>query len=215
MTARSVTTILSIERGTPCAGFARSTAQGMLARMASDEDLMLQYQAGDATAFDMLYEKYKGDVYRFLLRQCDTSIAEELYQDIWTNLIRTRHRYTASASFRTYIYSIAHNRLRDHWRRQKHTRHEQISADCDLATTADHRPVDPEHINHDRQAVATLLEGIRLLPDEQQQAFLLKAESGLSLEEIADVMQASKESTKSRLRYATRKLREHLKGIWP
>lgn len=173
---------------------------------------MLQYQAGDATAFDTLYEKYKGDVYRFLLRQFEPAIAEELYHDIWINLIQAKHRYTASATFRTYLYSITHNRLRDHWRKHKHARLEDTQSD--FATTESNH-VNPEQISQDQQAVARLLNGIKLLPEEQQQAFLLKVESGLSLEEIADVMQASKESTKSRLRYATRKLREHLRGIWP
>ena len=63
--------------------------------------------------------------------------------------------------------------------------------------------------------MAVLLEGIDLLPEEQRQAFLLKVESGLSLDEIAAVMASSRESTKSRLRYAMNKLRKHLEGIWP
>ena len=88
--------------------------------MASDEELMLQYQAGDSAAFDALYEKYKADVYRYLLRQFDAGTAEELYQDIWINLIQAKQRYTPSASFRTYLYSLAHNRVRDHWRRHAH-----------------------------------------------------------------------------------------------
>jgi RNA polymerase sigma-70 factor (ECF subfamily) len=184
----------------------------MLAHMASDEALMLQYQAGHAPAFDVLYEKYKGDVYRFLLRQLEPAIAEELYQDIWINLINARAQYTVSASFRTYLYSIAHNRLRDYWRKQQHDITETMHEISDTAHVDD---INPERVSQDQQAVAALLDGIRLLPAEQQQAFLLKTESGLALEEIAAVMQSSVEATKSRLRYATRKLREHLTGIWP
>jgi len=173
---------------------------------------MLQYQAGDASAFDSLYEKYKADVYRYLLRQFDAGTAEELYQDIWINLIQAKQRYTPSATFRTYLYTITHNRVRDHWRRHAHAHVEPLD-ESNAATHTDH--INPERIHNDRQAVAALLEGIKLLPAEQQQAFLLKVQSGLSLEDIAEVMQTSRESTKSRLRYATRKLREHLKGIWP
>lgn len=176
---------------------------------------MLQYQAGDNAAFDSLYEKYRGDVYRFLLRQFEPAVAEELYHDIWINLIQAKHRYTATATFRTYLYSITHNRLRDHWRKHKSTRLEQSGSDDLIADTTDTNQHNPETIKNDQQAVAALLAGIRLLPAEQRQAFLLKVESGLSLEQIAEVMHASKESTKSRLRYASKKLREHLRGIWP
>jgi len=81
----------------------------------SDEDLMLAYAAGDAAAFDVLYARHKGGVYRYLLRQCHHSgVADELFQDVWMNLIRARASYVASARFTTYVYKLAHNRLIDH-----------------------------------------------------------------------------------------------------
>lgn len=195
----------------PCTGIAQSPAQGMLSFMPSDEQLMLKYQAGDAAAFDVLYEKYKGDVYRFLSRQLEPTIAEELYQDIWMKLIKAKDRYQQSASFRTYLYTITHNCLHDHWR--QHNKMPTPANETEENTLSDF--INPETITNDRLTITKLLEGIQLLPDEQQQAFLLKVESGLSLEEIASVMQATQESTKSRLRYAMKKLREHLRGIWP
>ncbi len=172
---------------------------------------MLKYQAGDTAAFDTLYEKYKGDVYRFLSRQLEPAIAEELYQDIWIKLIKAKDHYQQTASFRTYLYTITHNRLRDHWRKQAN-----FKEDTDNETsTSLVDTINPETVTNDNQAVNVLLEGIKHLPQEQQQAFLLKVESGLSIEEIAEVMQSSKESAKSRLRYAMKKLRDHLRGIWP
>jgi RNA polymerase sigma-70 factor (ECF subfamily) len=212
MPIRTGTTVESTEHGAPRTGLVRQPVRGMLARMESDEQLMLRYQAGDADAFDTLYVKYRGDVYRFLLRQFEAAIAEELYQDIWMRLIQSRRRYAATASFRTYLYTIAHNRVRDYRRRHRHAGAQtwKDSGDCDPPD-----PVDPERLHHDRQALAVLLEGIHRLPAEQQQVFLLKTQSGLSVDEIAEVMHASRESTRSRLRYANRKLREHLRGIWP
>ncbi len=63
----------------------------MPASESSDEDLMLAYAAGDAAAFDMLYARHKGGVYRYLLRQCrESGVVDELFQDIWMNLIRSR-----------------------------------------------------------------------------------------------------------------------------
>src|SRR2546429_3296055 len=82
----------------------------------SDEDLMLAYAAGDAAAFDALYARHKGGVYRYLLRQCRQGVAvDELFQDVWMNLIRARRSYTPSAEFATYLYPLAHNRVIDHY----------------------------------------------------------------------------------------------------
>jgi RNA polymerase sigma-70 factor (ECF subfamily) len=179
----------------------------MLGGMTSDEELMMQYQAGDTVAFDTLYEKYRGDVYRFLLRQFDTATAEELYQDVWVKLIQARGRYQPTARFRTWLYTITHNHLKDHYRKQRVT---VVADDNDAIDTRA-----PERIAQDQQILAVLHAGIRQLPDVQREAFLLKEESGLSLDEIAEVMGATKESTRSRLRYAAAKLREQLKGLWP
>src|ERR1700682_3111774 len=83
----------------------------------SDEDLMLAYAAGEAAAFDTLYARHKGGVYRYLLRQCrDAGVAEQLFQDVWMNLIRVRATYQPSAKFTTWLYTLAHNRLIDHHR---------------------------------------------------------------------------------------------------
>ena len=86
-----------------------------------DEDLMLAYAAGDAAAFDALYARHKGGVYRYLLRHCGhAGVADELFQDVWMNVIRARASYVPSAKFTTWLYRIAHNRLIDHWRATGH-----------------------------------------------------------------------------------------------
>jgi RNA polymerase sigma factor (sigma-70 family) len=83
----------------------------------TDEDLMLRYRDGDAAAFEVLYGRHKGGVFRYMLRQCSArGIAEELFQEVWMNLIKSRASYSVQARFSTYIYSIAHNRLIDHYR---------------------------------------------------------------------------------------------------
>ncbi len=185
----------------------------MLCGVDSDEQLMQAYQQGDHAAFDALYDRYRGDVYRFLLRQFDTAIAEEIYQEVWIKVINAREGYAATARFRTWLYTIVHNHLRDHWRRQQARLSEVQSDEARNTEPVDH--INPETVTNDQQAVAALHEGIKLLPLEQRQAFLLKAGSGLSVQEIAEVTGSSKESTKSRLRYAMSKLRQHLEGIWP
>jgi len=83
----------------------------------SNEELMLRYGDGDATAFEALYRRHRGPLYRFLLRQvANASTAEELFQDVWMRVVNSRTRYEARAKFTSWMYTIAHNRLMDFYR---------------------------------------------------------------------------------------------------
>jgi RNA polymerase sigma-70 factor (ECF subfamily) len=173
---------------------------------APDEELMNRYRDGDAHAFEVLYTRHKGPLYRYLLRQCGAAaLAEELFQDVWMKLIRARERYEARAKFTTYLYHLAHNRLIDHYRRAKAG--VPISYDDDPDSDAR----EPDNELDRRRLGQRLLEQIAALPEAQREAFLLREESGLSLEQIAEVTGVNAETAKSRLRYALTKLRQGLK----
>lgn len=176
---------------------------------ASDEDLMLAYRDGDSAAFDALYERHRGGVYRYLLRQCrEAALAEELFQDVWMNLIRARAGYTVQAKFATYIYRIAHNRLMDYFRRHDGVR---VSLDDEAVVVGEPvalRGVQPEALAESRELAAHLLALLEALPAEQREAFVLQQEGGLSVEDIAAAAGVSRETAKSRLRYALAKLRQ-------
>jgi RNA polymerase sigma-70 factor (ECF subfamily) len=181
----------------------------------TDETLMMWYQTGDAHAFEVLYARHKGGLYRYFLRQCRVAaVAEELYQDVWLNLIRARERYEPRAKFTTYLYRLAHNRLVDHYRRQASG--VPISYDDDpedaplIERVADSPERDPENELDARQRAKQLQQLIADLPDAQREAFLLREEGGLSLEEIAQASGVNAETAKSRLRYAVAKLRSGL-----
>lgn len=180
---------------------------------ATDEALMLGYRDGDAAAFDVLYGRHKGGVYRYLLRQCrNAALADELFQDVWMNLIRARAGYTVQAKFSTWLYRIAHNRLMDHFRRndtgQVSLDDESVSVDEPLAP----RSVEPEVSTASRQQAAQLLTLLDTLPEEQRAAFVLQQEGGLSIEEIAAATGVTRETAKSRLRYALAKLRQGMQA---
>lgn len=181
---------------------------------ASDEALMLGYRDGDAGAFDVLYNRHKGGIYRYLLRQCrNAGLAEELFQDVWMNLIRARSRYTVQAKFSTYLYRIAHNRLMDHFRRNDSG---NISLDDESGMTVDEPAAppgaDPQAGADRREQAAQLLTLLGALPPEQRAAFLLQHEGGLSIEEIATTTGVTRETAKSRLRYAMAKLRQGMQA---
>jgi len=183
----------------------------------SDEDLMLAYAAGDAAAFDALYARHKGHVYRYLLRQCRQGVAvDELFQDVWMNLIRARGSYTPSAKFATYLYRIAHNRLIDHYRASGQVR--LVSADDEaheeaVAALPAARGLEPEARAENRELEERLKGAVASLPPLQRDAFLLQQEAGLSLNEIAELTGVGVETVKSRLRYAVNKLRNDLSDL--
>lgn len=192
------------------------TPGAMSAPDLSDEELMLRYQAGDAEAFTFLYQRHKGGVYRYLLRQCGIAgAAEEMMQDIWLNIVRTRAQYTPSAKFATYLYCLAHNRLIDHYRSQGKVvwfngQDEDDDPFDGIAASAIEQP----EVRAMAQEIGKRLnEAIAQLPLVQREAFLLQQESGLSVEEIAQLTQVTFETAKSRLRYASAKLREQLKDL--
>jgi RNA polymerase sigma-70 factor (ECF subfamily) len=183
----------------------------------SDEDLMLAYAAGDAAAFDALYARHKGGVYRYLLRQCrGGATAEELFQDVWMNLIRARTTYAPTAKFTTWLYRLAHNRLIDHYRASGHLT--LVSADDDaheeaVAALPGARGDDPEVRTENRELGERLRAAVGALPPAQREAFLLQQEAGLSLAEIAELTGVGTETVKSRLRYALAKLRRDLDDL--
>ena len=80
---------------------------------------MLAYRHGDSGAFETLYARHKGGLYRFVQRGIkERGIAEELFQEIWVRVIEARQRYAPQARFSTWLYTIAHNRMVDHWRKR-------------------------------------------------------------------------------------------------
>jgi len=176
---------------------------------ASDEQLMLAYAGGDAAAFEALYARHKGPLYRFVLRSVKAAAeAEEIFQDVWMRAIEARARYQPTAKFRTWLYTIAHNRFVDHWRAKGLS---VVPLENDDGTTIDvpaGPAAEPHRRAEGRQTVARLLEAIAALPAAQREAFLLHEEGGLSVAEIAAITGTNEEAAKSRLRYAMNKLRE-------
>jgi len=179
-----------------------------------DEDLMLSYAAGDAAAFEALYARHKGGVYRYLVRHCgNAGTADELFQDVWMNVIRVRASYTPTAKFTTWLYRIAHNRLIDHWRATG--RVELVSAGVDddddpLDAIPGPRNDEPDVRAGAREIGARIRQALAALPAAQREAFLLHQEGGLELSEIAELTGTGIETVKSRIRYAQAKLRVEL-----
>jgi RNA polymerase sigma-70 factor (ECF subfamily) len=181
----------------------------MNAADASDDVLMLAWTAGDTSAFEMLYARHRGPLYRFLLRQLrDNALADEFFQDVWQRVIAARHGWKPEAAFSTWLYRIAHNRLNDHWRGLKHRPPAPGDGDERAARVPD--PTTPERELSEFEQRRRLQRAIEELPEDQREAVLLRLEQELSLDEIGAITGVGRETVKSRLRYALDKLRARL-----
>jgi RNA polymerase sigma factor (sigma-70 family) len=169
---------------------------------APDEELMLAYRGGNAGAFDTLYARHRTRLYRFVLRSVKSrAIGEELFQEIWLRVIEARGRYTPRARFTTWLYTIAHNHLVDHWRKRGLT---LVALDGDEAPGTS---PDPADLAQARESLERFAAALQALPPLQREAFLLHEESELSVAEIAAATGTNEEAAKSRLRYAMAKLK--------
>ena len=182
----------------------------------TDEQLMLAYAAGDAAAFEKLYARHRGGLYRFLLRGIkERGFAEELFQEIWMRVIEARARYAPQARFATWLYTIAHHRMVDHWRRRGLAVVPLKGDDPD--DPAPWEPAaegarEPQRQAETNEQLARLARALEALPQAQREVFLMREEGGLSIAEIAAATAANEEAVKSRLRYALAKLRGALDG---
>jgi len=184
----------------------------------SDESLMLSYAQGKAAAFDALYARHRVGVYRYVLRHCGNApVADEVFQDVWTNLVRTRATYAPTSRFSAWLYTLAHNRLVDHWRATGQV--DMVSIDGDDAANdavgalPAARADEPDERAANRNIAAHLHAALAKVPPLQRDAFLLQQESGLSLLEIATLTGVGVETVKSRLRYAVAKLRSEFGAL--
>lgn len=179
----------------------------------ADEDLMLAYRGGDAAAFELLFQRRKGRLYRYLLRQCgQVALAEELFEDIWLRVIRARLRYRPQALFVTYLYRLAHQVLMDHYRHRPAGVPLSYLQEPESGGEPHPGPAQADVLAASRQQLDRLLQLLAALPEAQREVFLLREEADLGLEEIARVTAAKPDSVRIRLRHAVQFLRKGMRA---
>lgn len=193
-----------------------------------DDTLMRAFAAGDARAFERLYARHQAALYRFVRRLLGTACAaqtDEVFQDAWLKVVQARDRWQPQgASFRTWLFTLAHNRAVDCLRRSGR----ELSVDAMAAEPDPWEPAGdpwkdwPSAETGDaadglfwRSAGQRLLDCLDGLPAAQKSAFLLHHEDGLTLAEIAAALGLGFETAKSRLRYAMTKLRTCMGAYLP
>jgi RNA polymerase sigma factor (sigma-70 family) len=176
-----------------------------------DEALIARYAAGDADAFEALYARHERRLWRYVLRQCvSRATAEELMQEVWFAVAREAPRFRRDGRFVPWLYAIARHRLIDQLRGLRHHASfddgegDGVPLAERLADERSPQPADDAERGEQRDAI---LSALNQLPALQREAFVLQADCGLGLEEIATITGTSFETTKSRLRYAREKLK--------
>ncbi len=195
--------------------------------LASDDELMRAYAAGDAAAFERLYARHQAALYRFvrrLLGQAAGTQAEEVFQDTWLRAIQARATWQQQgASFRTWLFTLAHHRAVDCLRKSGR----EVSLNTEDEDGEPWEPVGapwagwpvPATQTEDtafwRAAGQRLLDCLDGLPLAQKSAFLLHHEDGLSVDELSRTLEVGFETAKTRLRYAMSRLRACMGAYLP
>jgi RNA polymerase sigma-70 factor (ECF subfamily) len=185
-----------------------------------DAAIMLELKAGNMAAFDVLIDKYRKPIVNFMYRMTrNQAVAEELAQEVFLRVFRSRETYRAEARFSTWLYRIATNLGVNHAR---DTRHERTAStvyldepDSDTGTTpdvADQTPgVEASLLRGER--MAAIREQVMALPERQRMAVLMHKYEGMDYKQIGDVLKLSESATKSLLFRAYQTLRERLKAF--
>ena len=204
---------------TPAQAAARAdaVARGDFSEL-TDAEVMLELRAGNMAAFDVLLAKYRKPIMHFMFRMVhNQAVAEELAQEVFLRIYRSRETYRAEARFSTWLYRIATNLGVNHAR---DTRHERSAStiyldepDSDTGTTPDVADSTPS-VETDmlrRERMKAIRQHVLALPERQKTAVLMHKYEGLDYKQIGEVLKLSESATKSLLFRAYQTLREKLK----
>ena len=185
-----------------------------------DDQRMIRMQEGDATAFNELVGLWQGPLFGFFLRNTrDEHLSEDLVQETLLRLYRHCWDYLPKGLFKGFLFRIARNLIIDHSRRMTHDvllrsvrSHAQgrDGEEFDMLQLVPENTVSPFDRAVEQEIALAVRELLQELPEEQRQTFLLHHYQSLTLSEVADAMQTSLPTAKSRLRLVKEKLRHLL-----
>ena len=184
----------------------------------SDADIMLRVKTGDQSAFEYLVQKYRRPMVSFMYRMArNAAVAEDLAQEVFLRVYRSRETYEASAKFTTWLYRIATNLAVNHARDTRHERPEvQVSLDEPDEESGTTLELPDASLNAEQQMVRrerllAIRQRIEALPEQQRLAVIMHKYQQMDYKQIADVLKKSESATKSLLFRAYETLREQLK----
>jgi RNA polymerase sigma-70 factor (ECF subfamily) len=184
----------------------------------TDADIMLRVKTGDQSAFEYLVQKYRRPMVSFMYRMArNSAAAEDLAQEVFLRVYRSRETYEASAKFTTWLYRIATNLAVNHARDSRHERPEvQVSLDEPDDDTGTTLELPDSSLNAEQQMVRrermlAIRRRVEALPEQQRLAVIMHKYQQMDYKQIADVLKKSESATKSLLFRAYETLRDQLK----
>ena len=191
---------------------------GMSPSGLTDAEVMLRVKAGDEPAFDYLVRKYRRPMVSFMYRMAhNAAAAEDLAQEVFLRVYRSRASYEASAKFTTWLYRIATNLAVNHARDTRHERPENMASldepDEQTGTTMDVADTSPnvEERLVRQERLKAIRQSVENLPERQRLAVLMHKYQQMDYKQIGEVLKLSESATKSLLFRAYETLRQQLK----
>ncbi len=178
----------------------------------ADEQLVVLYEQGNNTAFEVLLTRYRSRVYSYIFQIVrDRELTEDIFQDTFIKAIVTiqQGRYFESGKFLGWINRIAHNLIIDHFRKEKNEN--TISADAfeyDIVNNTKLSDLSIEDIMSNEQVLCDVVRMVDFLPDVQQEVVRMRFFEELSFKEIAEKTNVSINTALGRMRYALLNMRK-------
>jgi RNA polymerase sigma-70 factor (ECF subfamily) len=197
---------------------AATLADSQSAEGLTDAQIMLRVKGGDEAAFEYLVQKYRRPMLSFMYRMAHNSaVAEDLAQEVFLRVYRSREKYEASAKFSTWLYRIASNLAVNHARDTRHQRPENTVSldepDQESGLTMDlpDNSLTAEEAIVRRERLAAIRQRVEALPERQKMALIMHKYQQMDYRQIAEVLKLSESAIKSLLFRAYETLRVQLK----
>lgn len=181
----------------------------------TDESLMIAISKGDKRAFDEIYQRYSGPLLGYFIRMLwkDREKAEDFVHDIFAKIIRKPELFDTSRSFKTWVFSVANNMCKNEYKKQEVRKNTSNGLDSSYAVADQNTSVIAEVF--DSQFRDEFEKSLEDLDAKHSEVFKLRHIEGLSIKEIAEVLEISDGTVKSRLFYATKYLAASLEAFNP
>lgn len=181
----------------------------------TDEELYVIMSRGDRHAFDELYERYSGPLLGYFMRMLwqDRERAEDFVHDIFAKIIRKPELFDAERKFKSWIYSVANNMCKNEYKKHEVRKNVRTGLDGYFSLSDSNSNVMTEV--QESMFKKEFIESLAALDDKHKEVFSMRHLDGLSIKEIAEALDISDGTVKSRLFYATKYLAESLKDFNP
>jgi RNA polymerase sigma-70 factor (ECF subfamily) len=172
----------------------------------TDEQLVRLMGKGDERAFDEVYQRYGSKLAYYFTRKLkhDKEKGEDFMHDLFAKLIDRPELFDPNRSFKTWIYSVANNMCINEYKKMAVRSNTNNGISSDLQVAGNNQPIE-EQLN-EKNFSTDLEKAISKLEDKHREVFVMRHIDGLSVKEVAEIMDINEGTVKSRLFYATKKI---------